>query len=390
MRHETSEITPTALGLLAHMLRDAQAMVRDQVALPSDVDLAMRLGARHPVGPLTLIGSLDVTTRRELGLGAEADVPATPAAQDPQAGGAGSSSDAFPEGRPWSDAPVGVVGTGFMASGIAYAIAVSGQRALVLGRSDAAVRSASASTARAVDLAAERDRLNGQSVQQVLGRIAGTCDCAELDACDLVIEAVAEDLAIKRAVFAELDKTLPNAELLATNTSSLRVHDIAADVGRTDRVGALHFFSPVPAMKLVELAQTAELPDATVSRAAAWARSIGKVPVRCADRTGFIVNSLLIPLLNDVVRASTEGVGTPAELDEILVTEAGHPMGAFQLLDFIGLDVSLAAQEAIFAAEPGNERLRPASSLVEHVERGDLGRKSGRGFYDYASVEVNP
>ncbi len=203
-----------------------------------------------------------------------------------------------------------------------------------------------------------------------------------------MIEAVTEDLSIKRSVFSQLDQALPEAELLATNTSSLQVRDIAAAVGRPERVGALHFFSPVPAMKLVEVAGNERVPEELLLRAAAWARSIGKVPVRCADRAGFIVNSLLIPFLNDTVRAATEGAGTPTELDRILVTEAGHPMGPFQLLDFIGLDVSLAAQRALFAAEPGNERLRPADGLVQHVEAGHLGRKSGRGFYDYASVPV--
>ena len=112
------------------------------------------------------------------------------------------------------------------------------------------------------------------------------------------------------------------------------------------------------------------------------------MPVRCSDRAGFIVNSLLIPFLNDVVRASAEGGGTPAELDQILMTEAGHPMGPFQLLDFIGLDVSLAAQAALHASDPGNERLRPATALVEHVARGELGRKSGSGFYDYHSIQA--
>ena len=129
-------------------------------------------------------------------------------------------------------------------------------------------------------------------------------------------------------------------------------------------------------MKLVEVVKCEQLPDTLVGRAAGWVRSIGKVPVGCADRAGFIVNSLLIPFLNDVVRASAEGAGTPAELDAILVAEAGHPMGPFQLLDFIGLDVSLAAQETLFAADPGNERLRPAAPLVQRVAQGHLGRKS--------------
>jgi 3-hydroxybutyryl-CoA dehydrogenase len=275
-----------------------------------------------------------------------------------------------------------------MASGIAYAVAAAGQRAVVLGRSIAATASARGAVARALGAAAERDRLGGQSAEEILERIDTTTDLSELEACDLVIEAVTEDLTIKWSVFSQLDQALPEAELLATNTSSLQVRDIAEAVDRPDRVGALHFFSPVPAMKLVEVVGHESVPDVLLDRAAAWARSIGKVSVRCADRAGFIVNSLLIPFLNDTVRAGAEGAGTPAELDRILVAEAGHPMGPFQLLDFIGLDVSLTAQRALFAAEPGNERLRPADALVQHVEAGRLGRKSGRGFYDYESTPV--
>jgi 3-hydroxybutyryl-CoA dehydrogenase len=275
-----------------------------------------------------------------------------------------------------------------MASGIAYAVALAGQDALVLGRSASSLQRAQAQVARAAALAAERDRLGGQSVDEVLGRITTTTEPVELDVCDLVIEAVSEDLAIKRGLFADLDRALPNVEFLATNTSSLQVREIASAVQRPDRLGGIHFFSPVAAMRLVEVVSCERLPEGLMNRAAAWARSIGKVPVRCADRSGFIVNALLIPFLNDVVRAGSEGAGSPAELDEILVTEAGHPMGPFQLLDFIGLDVSLAAQEALFASDRGNERLRPAASLVDHVARGHLGRKSGRGFYEYAPAQV--
>ena len=383
MPYKASPITPRALGLLANMIRAANDMACDGVASPGDIDLAMCLGARHPVGPLALMRSLDPTTRDALQIGAEAYAPS------PASGGVdGDIGLGVDAGEPWSEAPVGVVGTGFMACGIACAIAVAGQQAVVLGRCVEATQGAHARVTQAMVRAAERDRLGGQSLDEVLGRVSTTTEASELSVCDLVIEAVAENLAVKREVFAGLDRTLSGAELLATNTSSLMVRDIAAAVKRPERLGALHFFSPVAAMKLVEVVTCEQLPDTLVGRAAGWVRSIGKVPVGCADRAGFIVNSLLIPFLNDVVRASAEGAGPPAELDEILVAEAGHPMGPFQLLDFIGLDVSLAAQETLFAADPGNERLRPAAPLVQRVAQGHLGRKTGQGFYDYEPAEV--
>lgn len=388
MSQQTAPITPSALRLLANMLRAAEDMVRAGTAAAADIDLAMCSGVRHPVGPVMLAHALDTATRRELRLDAQPPSLTASTAGDTESI-AGPAAPYRPgAGTPWSDAPIGVVGTGFMASGIAYAVAAAGQHVVVLGRSAEATQSTREAVARALGVAAERDRLGGQSVEGILERISTAVHVSALEVCRLVIEAVTEDLSIKRSVFSQLDQALPEAELLATNTSSLRVGDIAAALGRPERVGALHFFSPVPAMKLVEVVGHERVPDLLLLQAAAWARSIGKVPVRCADRAGFIVNSLLIPFLNDTVRAGTEGGSTPAELDRLLVAEAGHPMGPFQLLDFIGLDVSLAAQRALFTAEPGNERLRPADALVQHVEAGRLGRKSGRGFYDYESVPV--
>ena len=376
--HTTSaQVHSTSVALLANMLASAQAMASDGVAHADDIDLAMRLGVRHPVGPFELIGSLDATTRGALGLA------------DPEGEGEGEAVSPARVPEPtdsWTDPKVGVVGTGFMASGIACAAAVAGQEVWVLGRR-------SSSTARAMQMistllkqAAQRDRLGGQTTNEVLQRIRTTTDVRELVDCDLIVESVAEDLAIKRSVFAELDAHLPHAELLASTTSSLRVSEIAAATRRPARVGGLHFFSPVAAMKLVEVAQTADVPDALVARAAAWTRSLGKVPVRCVDRPGFIVNSLLVPFLNDVVRAHELGLGSPAELDELFVTEAGHPMGPFRLLDLIGLDVLLATLNGIHLADPDNDRLRPAGPLVQCVARGHLGRKTGRGFYDYSAA----
>lgn len=375
------QIESAALPLLAPMLRSAAQMHAEGVCSFDDLDTAMRLGARHPAGPLEIIASLDPGTREELGL-PEVRRDIESAAMGPE----GVSAE--PAER-WSDAPVGVVGSGFMAAGIAYAIVAAGQEVRLWGRTPeataAAVERVEAGLARAVS----RGHLDEEQARAAAARLATATELKLLRPCDLVIEAVAEDLTIKRAVFTHLDAALPRTELLATNTSSLRVTDIATAVARPRRVGALHFFSPVAAMKLVEVVEPMRLPVELVDRGAAWVRSLDKVPVRSVDRPGFIVNALLVPFLNDAVRAHENGHGTITDIDQLITTGAGFPMGPFALLDFIGLDISLAAQRSIFDAA-GGERLRPARLLVENVAAGRLGRKAGLGFYDYTSRSPTP
>lgn len=358
------------------MLRAAHAMAVDGIAAPQDIDLAMRLGVRHPAGPIELTRSLDAATRDAL------DLPEL----DPELEPVVPRAAPMPDGlEVWGDPQVGVVGTGFMATGIAGVAAVAGQEVWLLGRSTRSTEAATQAISGLLAQAAQRDRLGGQSAREVAERVHATTDPLTLSRCDIVVESIAEDLAVKRSVLAELDPHLGRAELVATTTSSLRVSEIASATTRRDRVGGLHFFSPVAAMKLVEVAQTVDLSDELVARAAAWARSLGKVPVRCVDQPGFIVNTLLVPFLNDVVRAYEDGAGSPEELDELFVTEAGHPMGPFAVLDLIGLDVLLATLQGIHRADPGNDRLRPAQPLVDCVARGELGRKTGRGFHVYTS-----
>jgi len=371
-------IDPAVLPLLAPMLRSAAQMHAAGVCSAADLNTAMRLGARHPAGPLEIIAELDPTAREEFEL-PDVAAEAEPIGAAPDGGAA----------TPWSDAPVGVVGSGFMASGIAYATAVAGQEVRLVGRTPAAVERAVGQVQSGLAKAAARGHLDEQQARAAAARLTTGTELELLAPCQLVIEAVAEDLAIKRAVFAQLDTALPRAELLATNTSSLRVRDIATAVSSPHRVGALHFFSPVAAMRLVEVVGSDALAPNMLERGAAWVRSLGKVPVRCADRSGFIVNALLIPFLNDAVQAYEDGHGSITEIDELVTTGAGFPMGPFALLDFIGLDISLAAQRSIFEAD-GDERLRPARLLAARVAAGHLGRKSRQGFYDYTSEPPTP
>ncbi len=366
----SATLDPFALDLLAPMLASAVELVETGVAGPADVDLAMRLGARHQAGPLATLAQLPAEARAAV-LGARPlpTATATADAGDPPPAPAGD---------------VGVVGSGFMASGIAYAAAVAGRRVRALVRSGGAGERLRARVAGDLERAVERGLLAPADADAALARLTTTLADADLADCALVIEAVAEDLAIKRDLFARLDAALPRSTLLATNTSSLRVADVAADSARAERVLALHFFSPVPAMKLVEVAGSDATAAATLDAGVAWAQALGKVPVRCGDRPGFIVNALLIPFLNDAVAAHAAGRGSIAEIDELLVAQAGHPMGPFALLDLIGLDVALAAQRSIFAAD-GRPRLRPAPLLEALVAEGRLGRKSGAGFHVYGS-----
>ncbi|MBV9818994.1 MAG: 3-hydroxyacyl-CoA dehydrogenase family protein [Solirubrobacterales bacterium] len=357
--------------VLAPMLRDAVALAAAGVATAVDIDLAMRLGARHREGPLTILAGL---TRGE----AEALLGEPPPSwASVSVDGAAPASDDEPEGG------VTVVGSGFMGAGIAYVAVVAGVPTTLLARSAAAGERARAAVRRDLDGAVARERLTAAQADAAAARLTIATDASDGIADRLVIESVAEDLALKRQLFAELEQITASDALLTTNTSSLRVAEIAAATRCPERVAGLHFFSPVAAMRLVEVIVPESLPDATVAALAAWARRLRKVPVRSADRSGFIVNRLLFPMLNDAVRTVDEGLFTVEEVDELLPLVGGHPIGPLALLDLIGLDISLAAEEVLAAANPGDARLAPADGLRRRVAAGRLGRKTGRGFHDY-------
>jgi 3-hydroxybutyryl-CoA dehydrogenase len=358
--------------LLAPMLRDAVALAEDDVARARDIDVAMRLGARHERGPLEYLESLDADAAERLLGRSRPELP-------------GLQQDAPASAVASVDGTFGVVGSGFMAAGIAYAAAIAGLDVVLAARTSDAGAAAHARIVADLEQTVARGRLEEEAAQAALARVRIATDLTALAECEIVVEAVVEDLATKRDVFAAIERVAAPNALLASNTSSLLIADIASATSSPERVVGLHFFSPVRAMKLTEVIGTDAVPEDRVDELTGWARRLRKVPVRSVDRNGFIVNRLLIPMLNDAARAADAGVASVAEIDELMVSDAGHPIGPFALLDLIGLDVTLAAQRSIHAAGD-DPRLEPAAGLVRLVEAGRLGRKSGAGYHDYTAT----
>ena len=277
---------------------------------------------------------------------------------------------------------VGVVGLGTMGAGIAQVSVQSGFDTVGREVSEELGQRGRATVERYLDRAVEKERMSADERDAALGRLTLTTDLAELADCDLVIEAALEELDLKREIFAELDRiTRPDA-VLATNTSALSVSEIAEATRRPERVVGMHFFNPAPVLPLVEIVRTRESSDEAVDAAYEWAEGAGKQPVRCNDTPGFIVNRILIPLLNDCVRVLDEAGVQPEEMDKAMTNGAGWPMGPCALIDLIGIDVHVHASEALHG-KLGEPRMAPPERLVQMRDEGALGRKSGRGFYDY-------
>jgi 3-hydroxybutyryl-CoA dehydrogenase len=228
----------------------------------------------------------------------------------------------------------------------------------------------------------EKGRLSADEKQAALARLVTTTELADLAGCDLVVEAVVEELEAKRAVFRELDGIVAREAVLATNTSALSVAKIAAATERPEHVVGMHFFNPAPVLPLVEVVRTKASSDEAVEKAFVFAERLGKRPIRCADTPGFVVNRILIPLLNDCVRVLDEAGVTPEDLDTALTAGLNWPIGPCALIDLIGIDVHVHAAEALHAAL-GEGRLAPPSRLIEMRDAGRLGRKSGEGFFKY-------
>ena len=277
---------------------------------------------------------------------------------------------------------VGVVGLGTMGAGIAQVCLQAGLE--VIGR-EVEPQLGEAARGRIdhyLSRGVEKGRLSAEDKDGALGRLGLVTDLAELSSCQLVIEAVFEDLGVKRETFGELDRTVGPDAILATNTSALSVTQIAEATERPERVVGLHFFNPAPVLPLVEVIRTRDTSDEVFDAAYAFAQRIGKEPVACNDTPGFIVNRILIPLLNDCVRVLDEARVTPDDVDRAMRFGANWPIGPCALVDLIGIDVHVHASEALHAAL-GEERMAPPKRLLEMQEAGHLGRKTGQGFYTY-------
>ena len=230
--------------------------------------------------------------------------------------------------------------------------------------------------------AVDKNRMSPSDRDAALERLQMTTDVADLADCDLVIEAIVEELEAKRELFAELDRITRPEAILASNTSALSVTDIADATERPERVIGMHFFNPAPLLPLVEIVRTEKSGDEAVDAAYEWAHRAGKEPVRCNDTPGFIVNRILIPLLNDCVRVLDEAGVSPEDLDKAMTNGAGWPMGPCALVDLVGIDIHIHASEALHSALD-EERMAPPQRLRDMAEAGQLGRKTGQGFFSY-------
>jgi 3-hydroxybutyryl-CoA dehydrogenase len=284
---------------------------------------------------------------------------------------------------------VGVLGCGLMGSGIAQVAATAGWPTVVRDVAEPLLERGRAGIARSLARLAEKGKLDPGVPDQALARLRFTTDLADLAECDLVIEAVTEDLDLKNALWRELDRRCPPSTAFASNTSSLAIGQMAAATGRPDRFVGLHFFNPVPLMPLVEVVRAVSTSAECFETALAFARRLGKEPIVARDRSGFIVNLLLVPYLLDAVRAVEHGVGSIADIDRGMQLGCGHPMGPLTLLDFVGLDTTLRIAEIMFE-EYREARYAPPPLLRRMAVAGLHGRKSGRGFYDYASDPPTP
>ena len=276
---------------------------------------------------------------------------------------------------------VGVIGLGTMGAGIAQVCIQAGVETVGREVTEELGERARDRIAHYLGRGVEKGRLTSEERDAALGRLTVTTELTDLEGCDLVIEAVVEELDAKREIFAELDQLLPSA-VLATNTSALPVREIAAAASRPERVVGMHFFNPAPVLPLVEVVQGEGSSEDAVDTAFTFAERIGKRPIRCRDTPGFVVNRILIPLLNDCVRVLDEASVTPEDLDTAMTAGVNWPIGPCALIDLIGVDVHVHASEALHDAL-GEERMQPPARLVEMQASGKLGRKSGEGFFRY-------
>jgi 3-hydroxybutyryl-CoA dehydrogenase len=278
---------------------------------------------------------------------------------------------------------VGVVGSGIMGSGIAEVAAASGHQVVLRSRSQQAAEAVLAGLEKSLAKQVEKGKRPAEEAAAVRERVTATTHLGELVDADLVLESVVEDLAVKKDLFAELDSICKPDTILATNTSTLPVVEMAMSTGRPDQVCGIHFFNPAPAMALVEVVRPITASDDTVATAVSFAAACGKEPVEVKDQAGFIVNALLFPYLNNAVRMLEQGVATKEGIDAAMKGGCGFPMGPFALLDLVGLDTSLAILDALYE-EFRDPNYAAVPLLRRLVASGQLGRKTKKGFYDYS------
>ena len=277
---------------------------------------------------------------------------------------------------------VGIVGAGTMGSGIAELVASAEKNVVLLDIERGIAESAVGKIEKNLGRLARRGKIDEEQIPLIVSRIHPTEDYGDFSDADIVIEAASENMGLKKAVFAKIEENTEQSAIIATNTSTLSVTELAMSTSRPERVVGIHFFNPAPVMKLVEVINTAKTSTETLEQAMEFARDLDKHPVAAKDRAGFVVNRILLPLINEAIFVFDEGIATASEIDNALKLGANHPIGPLALADLIGLDVTLSVLNVLYT-EYGDPKFRPAPLLKEMVRAGHLGRKTGKGFFEY-------